>query len=141
MVALGRLSLCPALIAPIMAPAQTLPRRLGSALLLAMTLAGLGNRPAMASSPQAWEAYGRQVLQACRAASSLRNPRRAGERVEVPSANGSPTSVLLLQGSYPQPHMAGSSGLELCLYDGASRRARVTDADRLIQPMPTAPRP
>jgi len=30
--------------------------------------------------------------------------------------------------------MAGMTGLELCLYDGRSRKARVADADRLINP-------
>jgi len=113
-------------------PLPGLPLRQATGLLLGLTLAGLGTLPVRASSPQAWEAYGRQVLQACTAASGLRNPRPAGERVDLPSATGSPTSVLLLQGRYPQPHMAGSSGLELCLYDGASRRARVAAADRLI---------
>ena len=42
--------------------------------------------------------------------------------------------VLLLKGRYPQTHMAGMTGLELCLYDGRSRKARVADADRLINP-------
>jgi hypothetical protein len=31
--------------------------------------------------------------------------------------------------------MAGMTGLELCLYDGASRKARVADAYRLISPL------
>lgn len=100
--------------------------------LLAAGLFALAAAPARASSPSAWAALGQQVLQACRAASSLRNPQAAGERVDLPAANGAPTSVLLLQGTYPQPHMAGRRGLELCLYDGGSRRARVVEADRLV---------
>lgn len=92
--------------------------------------------PARASSPQAWNAYGQKVLQACKAVSTLRNVRPAGERVDLPAANGAPTSVLLLEGTYPQAHMAGKRGLELCLYDGTTRKARVADADRLIKAQP-----
>lgn len=125
-----------------MAPARPLPIRLGASLLLGLALAGAGATPGQASSPQAWEAYGRQVFQACTAASSLRHVRPAGERVDVPSASGSPTSVLLLQGIYPQAHMAGKSGLEICLYDGAKRKARVAEADRLITtPAPKGQKP
>ncbi|MFM7264989.1 MAG: hypothetical protein ACKOZW_05255, partial [Cyanobium sp.] len=62
----------------------------------------------------------------------LRGTQPAGERLDLPAtANAGQLSVLLLQGSYPQPHMAGRGGLELCVYDPATRRARVGDADRL----------
>lgn len=97
---------------------------------LALAAAAL---PASASSPQAWNAYGQQVLKACVAASRLRNPKPAGERVDLPGRSEAPISALLLEGGYPQPHMAGRRGLELCLYDGASRKARVAEADRLMQ--------
>lgn len=100
--------------------------------LLAVVLAA-GTLPASASSPQAWNAYGQQVLKACLAASRLRNPRPAGERLDLPGPGESLNSVLLLGGTYPQPHMAGRRGLELCLYDNVSTKARVVEADRLIK--------
>jgi len=87
--------------------------------------------PARAASPQAWNAYGQQVQKACLAASVLRNPRPAGERVDLPGPGDALSSALLLEGTYPQPHMAGRRGLELCLYDARSKQARVGDADRL----------
>lgn len=87
--------------------------------------------PARASTPQAWTAYGQQVVKACVAASGLRNPRPAGERVDLPGRGDALTSALLLEGTYPQPHMAGRRGLELCLYDARSKQARVAEADRL----------
>lgn len=105
--------------------------RLTVALLgLALAAAAL---PARASSPQAWNAYGQQVLKACLAASGLRNPRPAGERVDLPGRADALSSALLLEGTYPQPHMAGRRGLELCVYDGATRQARVAEADRLYK--------
>ena len=88
---------------------------------------------AWASSPQAWNAYGQQVLKACLAASGLRNPKPAGERVDLPGRADALSSALLLEGTYPQPHMAGRRGLELCLYDARSRQARVAEADRLVR--------
>jgi len=43
-------------------------------------------------------------------------------------------SALLLEGTYPQPHMRGRKGLELCLLEQRSGRASVAEADRLIGP-------
>jgi hypothetical protein len=88
---------------------------------------------AQASTPEAWKAYSQQVLRACRAASTLRQPRPAGDRVDLPAANGTQLSVLVLEGTYPQAHMAGRRGLELCVYDLRSRNARMAEADRLIR--------
>jgi hypothetical protein len=102
-----------------------------SASLLGLSLA-VGALPASASSPQAWTAYGQQVVKACLAVSGLRNPRPAGDRVDLPGRNDALTSALLLEGTYPQPHMAGRRGLELCLYDARSKQARVAEADRLM---------
>ena len=99
------------------------------------SLAGVAAVPALASGPQAWENYGQQVQRACAATSRLRQPRPAGDRVDFPAAGGDAlTSALLLQGTYPQPHLAGRRGLELCLYDSATKQARVVDADRLQRP-------
>lgn len=110
-------------------------RRLGSPTLLGLALLagqGLEQTAAWASSPQAWRVYGRQVLQACRSASQLRQPAPAGDRVDLPDRKGRLTSVLLLRGRYPQAALAGRRGLELCLFESASGRARVAEADRLL---------
>jgi hypothetical protein len=103
-----------------------------SASLLGLALVAAA-QPASASSPQAWTAYGQQVVKACVAASGLRNPQPAGERVDLPGRGDALTSALLLEGITPQPHMAGRRGLELCLYDAHSKQARVAEADRLTK--------
>ncbi len=43
-------------------------------------------------------------------------------------------SALLLQGRYPQPHMQGHQGRELCLYRRATGKASVSEADALLKP-------
>jgi hypothetical protein len=101
-------------------------------LLLAAT--ALAGGPALASSPQAWSAYDRQVRTACVAASGLAAVRVKGQRVDLP---GLGLSALLLEGTYPQPHMGGRKGLELCLVEQRSGRASVAEADRLIGPAAT----
>ena len=113
----------------------------GLALGLSLGLVGTGLDRAWSSSPQAWANYGQEVQRACLAASRLRQPRPAGDRLDLPApatasnATSGLVSVLLLRGTYPQPHMAGRSGLELCLYDASRRQARIGDADRLdLQP-------
>lgn len=85
-----------------------------------------------ASSPQAWAGFEQEVIDACLAASSLSHARPAGARVDFDDALG--YSVLLLSGSYPQPHMKHKPGRELCLFDRRSRRAAVTVADGLVSP-------
>ena len=97
-------------------------------VLASMALAG---GPALASSPEAWSAYDRQVRTACQAASGLAAVRVKGQRVDLPSLG---LSALLLEGTYPQPHMGGRKGLELCLLEQRSGRASVAEADRLIGP-------
>jgi hypothetical protein len=113
--------------------AATKSRSHPAALLLGLGLAAapITASPAGASSPQAWQDYGQQVLKACSAASTLRSPRPAGNRVDLNGRSGALVSALLLEGSYPQPHMAGRHGLELCLYDAHSRQASVADANNL----------
>lgn len=103
-----------------------------SAPLLGLVLMA-ATQPVQASSPQAWTAYGQQVVKACLAASGLRNPRPAGEQLDLPGRSDGLITALLVEGSYPQPHMAGRRGLELCLYDARSKQARVGEADRLYK--------
>ncbi|POZ99943.1 hypothetical protein C4E44_32405, partial [Pseudomonas sp. MWU12-2312b] len=40
-------------------------------------------------------------------------------------------SALLLQGQYPQKHMKGAQGTELCLYNKKSKTAYVTEWDSI----------
>jgi hypothetical protein len=98
-------------------------------LVLAST--ALASGPALASSPEAWSVYDRQVRTACQAASGLASVRVKGQRVDLP---GLGLSALLLEGTYPQRHMRGRKGLELCLVEQRSGRASVAEADRLIGP-------
>ena len=98
---------------------------------LLLTATALAGGPALASSPQAWSAYDRQVRTACVSASGLAAVRVKGQRVDLP---GLGLSALLLEGTYPQPHMRGQKGLELCLVEQRSGRASVAEADRLIGP-------
>ena len=110
---------------------------LAGLLLLAPAFAG---GAALASSPEAWRAYDRQVRAACIAASGLAAARVKGQRVDLPDLG---LSALLLEGTYPQPHMRGQRGLELCLLERRSGRASVAEADQLIGPAmtPAAPGP
>ncbi|MEB3165395.1 MAG: hypothetical protein VKO65_01860, partial [Cyanobacteriota bacterium] len=98
---------------------------LAGLLLAAMALAG---GAAQASTPQAWSAYDRQVRTACVAASGLAAVRVRGLRIDLPALG---LSSLLLEGRYPQPHMNGRPGLELCVFEQRSGRAVVAEADSL----------
>ena len=130
---------CPLPPAPTAEPsarARSAARRSGVPSLAGLLLAAtaLAGGPALASSPQAWSAYDRQVRTACVAASGLAAVRVKGQRVDLP---GLGLSALLLEGTYPQPHMGGQKGLELCLVEQRSGRASVAEADRLIGPAAT----
>lgn len=109
----------------------------GVVMLLGMVAPGAG-----ASSPAAWQAYDREVRSACLKASRLLQARVLGERIDVPVADVSPTgntlliSALLLEGRYPQAHMNGQKGRELCLFEQRTRRASVAEAEDLERPRP-----
>jgi hypothetical protein len=111
---------------------------LGGGLLLLGLMAPL----ARASSPAAWKAYDLEVRQACLKASGLKDSRVMGERIDVPVADVSPQgitaiiSAVLLEGRYPQPHMRGQMGRELCLFEQRTRRATVAAAEALDRPRP-----
>jgi hypothetical protein len=114
----------------------------GGRLVLAALLLAVVAPQALASSPEAWRAYGQEVRSACKAASRLRQPRVLGERIDLPATTTSPDGVtlmisaLLLEGRYPQAHMRGQMGRELCLFDQRTRRASVGEADLLDRPRP-----
>ncbi len=102
--------------------------RWGVALALALGLA-FGISPTQASSPAAWSSYDAKVRAACGAASRLSQPRVRGERLDLPDAG---LSLLVLEGRYPQPHMQGKRGLEVCVFEKNSGRASVAEADRWL---------
>ena len=101
----------------------------GLPLGLALGLA-LGITPTQASSPAAWSAYDAKVRAACRAASRLTQMRVRGERLDLP---GPGLSLLVLEGRYPQPHMQGKQGLEICVFEKSSGKASVEEADRWLK--------
>ncbi|WP_413661842.1 hypothetical protein [Metapseudomonas otitidis] len=41
-------------------------------------------------------------------------------------------TALMITGRYPQPHMKGRSGNELCLYARKTGNAYISEADRLV---------
>lgn len=95
----------------------------------------MGGSTALASSPEAWKLYDRQVRSACVAASGHTAVRARGSRLDLPSLR---LSSLLLEGRYPQAHMNGSLGLELCVFEQRSGRAAVTGADSLLPALGTS---
>ncbi|MCK1791824.1 hypothetical protein [Pseudomonas violetae] len=90
---------------------------------------------AQASSSDAWAAFDKAVLASCTKASGLKNAKPIGsaaqfdDRVEY--------TALLLQGQYPQKHMKGQQGTELCLYNKKSKTAYVTEWDSIRPPAKT----
>ena len=120
------------LLMPAFPGADRCLRQLGTTALLVVVVTSA----ARASTTDAWKAYGQQVLRACSAASTLRQPRPAGDRLDLPGENGSQFSVLMLEGTYPQVHMAGRRGLELCLYNARSQKVRVIEAEGLVRKRP-----
>ncbi|MCB2252979.1 hypothetical protein KTQ74_13815 [Pseudomonas chlororaphis] len=97
-------------------------------LSLALLTALLAN-PARASSPDAWAAFDKQVLASCLKASQLKNTKAIGQAAQFDDRVG--YSALLLQGHYPQKHMKGQTGVELCLYDKQRKNAHVTEWDSI----------
>ncbi|MBV4477393.1 hypothetical protein [Pseudomonas botevensis] len=84
---------------------------------------------AHASSPDAWAAYDKAVLASCTKASGLKNAKPVGNAAQFDDRVG--YTALLLQGQYPQKHMKGAQGTELCLYGKKSKTAFVTEWDSI----------
>lgn len=84
---------------------------------------------AHASSPDAWAAYDKAVLANCTKASGLKNAKPVGNAAQFDDRVG--YTALLLQGQYPQKHMKGQQGTELCLYNKKSKTAFVTEWDSI----------
>jgi hypothetical protein len=84
---------------------------------------------AQASSPDAWAAYDKTVLASCTKASGLKNAKPVGNAAQFDDRVG--YTALLLQGQYPQKHMKGQQGTELCLYNKKSKTSFVTEWDSI----------
>jgi hypothetical protein len=86
-----------------------------------------------ASSPDTWAAFDKAVLASCTNASQLKNPKPVGTAAQFDDQVG--YSALLLQGQYPQKHMNGQQGTELCLYNKKTKTAYVTEWDSIRPPV------
>ncbi|WDY57221.1 hypothetical protein [Pseudomonas sp. PSKL.D1] len=80
---------------------------------------------AQASSSQAWNEQRQQMVKECLAASQFKNAHALGKPAEFDDQVG--FSALLVEGVYPQKHMQGRSGTELCLYDRKQQKAFVSE--------------
>lgn len=95
-------------------------------LLLAMTaFAG----QASASSPDAWKAFDKTLVDSCVAASSLKNAKPAGAPAIFDDSVG--YNALLIKGQYKQAFMKNKTGTELCLYDRENKKALITEWDNV----------
>ncbi|WP_411385590.1 hypothetical protein [Pseudomonas sp. MPB03] len=84
---------------------------------------------AQAASPDAWAAYDKKVLASCLKTSGLKDPEPVGTAAQFDDRVG--YTALLLQGQYPQKHMNGATGTELCLYRKKTKTAFVTEWDSI----------
>ena len=84
---------------------------------------------AQASSPDAWAAFDKAVLASCTKASGLKAAKPVGSPAQFDDRVG--YTAVLLQGQYPQKHMKGQQGSELCLYNKQSKTAFVTEWDSI----------
>lgn len=87
---------------------------------------------ALASSPDAWAQFDKELVASCIKASQLKNVKPAGQPAAFDDSIG--YSALLLKGQYPQAHMKNQSGTELCLYERKSKKASVTEWDNVVTP-------
>ena len=99
-----------------------------AAPLILLCLIAIGTK-AHASSPDAWATYEKAVLASCIKASGLKGSKPVGNTAQFDDRVG--YTALLLQGQYPQKHMKGAQGTELCLYNKKSKTAYVTEWDSI----------
>lgn len=92
-----------------------------------VTLAGAS---AVASTPDAWKAYDKRVVDACVAASGLKGAAPVGGPIQYDDRV--PVTALVLAGRYPQKHMKNAPGRELCVWDRKAGKAYVSEADQLL---------
>ena len=95
-------------------------------VLLALTaVAG----QASASSPDAWKAFDKTLIDSCVAASTLKNAKPAGAAAMFDDSVG--YNALLIKGQYKQAFMKNKTGTELCLYDRKNQKALITEWDNV----------
>ncbi|UPG86949.1 hypothetical protein L2Y94_06230 [Luteibacter aegosomatis] len=85
---------------------------------------------AAASTPAAWKAYDKKVVDACVAASGLKGAAPVGGPIQYDDRV--PVTALVLAGRYPQKHMKNAPGRELCVWDRKAEKAYVSEADQLL---------
>ena len=84
---------------------------------------------AHASTPEAWAAFDKAMLASCIKASGLTDAFPVGKAAQFDDRVD--YTAMLLQGRYPQKHMKGQQGTELCLYNKKSKTAFVTEWDSI----------
>lgn len=82
-----------------------------------------------ASSEAAWASGDKALQTACLKASSLKGAKAVGSIIHYGDDVG--YSALLIAGRYPRAFMHNKAGKELCLYQRATKKAVVQDADGL----------
>ncbi|MFK3659155.1 hypothetical protein ACI2I2_01365 [Scandinavium sp. NPDC088450] len=92
------------------------------ALLLPLVI-----QPAQSSTTEAWNAGDKAMVAACKNASGLKNVKVIRAITHFDDSVG--YSVLLQQGVYPQKHMNGKQGKEMCLFKRATQKATVTETE------------
>lgn len=85
---------------------------------------------AAASSEAAWASGDKALQAACLKASALKGAKAAGSIIHYGDDVG--YSALLLSGRYRQAFMHNQPGKELCLYQRATKKAVIQDADELV---------
>ncbi|KYQ99250.1 hypothetical protein AWY96_12360 [Serratia plymuthica] len=85
---------------------------------------------AAASSEAAWAKGDKAMQAACLKASGLKAAKAAGAIIHYDDEVG--YSALLIGGRYPQPFMKNKQGKELCLYQRATQKAVVQEADGFL---------
>jgi hypothetical protein len=100
--------------------------KMHTALLLVLTAAA---GQASASSPDAWAAFNKTLVDSCVSASSLKNAKPAGADAAFDDSVG--LTALLIKGQYKQAFMKNKTGTELCLYDRKNKKALITEWDNV----------
>lgn len=93
---------------------------------------------AQASSPQAWDRLRSRSEAACTQASGFRDARMTSY------ADGfAASTVAVIEGVWPQPHMKSAKGRVFCLFDKKTGKAEVAEPQAagksLIQPLAAQP--
>ncbi|KAF1056402.1 MAG: hypothetical protein GAK44_00250 [Pseudomonas delhiensis] len=95
-------------------------------VVLAVLFAG----SVQASSDQAWQAQDKLQRESCLALSQLTGKKVLGAPVPFDDSVG--YTALMIGGTYPQAHMKGKQGRELCLFQRSTGKAVISEADSLI---------